>query len=492
MSTHAEPPASSSGPRLRFPPQIKYIVGNEAAERFSFYGMRAILTVFATVLFMEVYPLDRVFAALLAPYTPESTTLFGHILAAQKVAEARAEMVFHLFVAAVYFTPLLGGYISDRFWGKYHTIIRLSLVYVAGHAVLALWQSEAGFYLGLALIALGAGGIKPCVSAHVGDQFTQATKSLLPKVFGIFYISINVGSVVASLVTPWTNAIWGPEVAFGIPGILMAVATLVFWLGRHQYITVPPTGPRPDSPAKVMAVALLRGWKTAITTFGEVRVEDAKAVLRVAGILWPVIMFWALFDQSSSSWVHLTERMNLHGLRASMFQAVNAMFILLLIPLFTGVIYPWFDRRGLETTPIRRMTAGLFVTALSFVSIAVIGHWVAISPPESVSAFWIVVPYFLLTSGEILVSVTGLEFAYTQAPRSVKSSVMSIWFLTVAGGNLLAATVAGLNPFSSWLVRFLFWAALTAITAGVFGLLGRSYKMAEYVETDKASAEANA
>lgn len=467
MSTTPLAPASSSGPRLRFPPQIKYIVGNEAAERFSFYGMRAILTVFATSLFVEVYALT------------------------EAAAESRAESVFHLFVAAVYFTPLLGGYISDRFWGKYHTIIRLSLVYVAGHAVLALWENAVGFYVGLGLIALGAGGIKPCVSAHVGDQFTQENKALLPKVFGIFYISINLGAVLASIVTPWTNAAWGSRVAFGIPGILMALATLVFWLGRNYYITVPPTGPKPDSPAKVLALALRRGWKSARQKFGDTPVDDAIAVIRVAGILWPVIMFWALFDQTGSSWIHLTESMNLHGfLRASMFQAINPAFILTLIPLFTIVIYPWLDNRGYKTTPIRRMTAGLFLTALSFVAVAGLSHWIAISEPNTVSAFWIAVPYFILTSGEILVSVTGLEFAYTQAPRSVKSSVMSIWFLTTAFGNLLAATVAGLNPFDTPSVKFLFWAGLTVITAVVFGMLGRSYKMVEYVEQDKASAEA--
>src|SRR5476649_2386701 len=132
---------NTSDSESRLPPQIKFIVGNEAAERFSFYGMRSILTLFLTGYMMMTVP--------------------------------NAEATYHWFVAACYFLPLFGAYISDRYLGKYKTIFYLSLFYCAGHAVLSLWESHTGVYLGLGLIALGAGGIKPCVSAHVGDQFTK-------------------------------------------------------------------------------------------------------------------------------------------------------------------------------------------------------------------------------------------------------------------------------------------------------------------------------
>ena len=119
------------------------------------------------------------------------------------VPQAEAKATYHLFVSACYLLPLLGAYLSDRFLGKYRTIMLLSLVYCAGHGVLAMFESKAGMYAGLALIALGSGGIKPCVSAYVGDQFTESNKHLVKKVFDLFYWSINFGSFFSSLLIPW-------------------------------------------------------------------------------------------------------------------------------------------------------------------------------------------------------------------------------------------------------------------------------------------------
>ena len=134
----------------------------------------------------------------------------------QAEREAGAKAVFHLFVFGVYFTPLLGGFLADRFLGKYRTILYISLLYCAGHACLAAFSdSPSGFYTGLVLIALGSGGIKPCVSALVGDQFTQENKHLVNKVFAMFYWSINLGSFFASMLIPKTLRLFGPDVAFG-------------------------------------------------------------------------------------------------------------------------------------------------------------------------------------------------------------------------------------------------------------------------------------
>jgi hypothetical protein len=138
----------AAGPERADPKQIRYIIGNEGCERFSFYGMRNILTVFLV--------------SSLLVYLPEGDR------------ERAAKDVFHTFVIGVYFFPLLGGWLADRFYGKYNTIFWLSLVYCAGHACLAIFENNRnGFFVGLGLIALGSGGIKPCVSAFVGDQFDQ-------------------------------------------------------------------------------------------------------------------------------------------------------------------------------------------------------------------------------------------------------------------------------------------------------------------------------
>jgi proton-dependent oligopeptide transporter, POT family len=161
----------------RLPSQVAYIVGNEACERFSFYGMRNILTVF----------------------------LVSTLLLAEPEAERAgiAKEVFHTFVIGVYFFPLLGGWLADRFFGKYNTVLWLSIVYCLGHACLAAFErNRTGFYTGLFLIALGSGGIKPLVVSFVGDQFTQSNKHLAKVVFDAFYWTINFGSFFASLLMP--------------------------------------------------------------------------------------------------------------------------------------------------------------------------------------------------------------------------------------------------------------------------------------------------
>src|SRR5262249_46185899 len=156
--------------------------------------------------------------------------------------------IIHLFIFANYFMPLFGAWLSDKLIGRYHTILWVSLFYCAGHGVLALIdlvQTVDGkmlcLYIGLALIAFGSGGIKPCVSAFVGDQFRPDQGHLLQKAYGAFYWSINFGSFFSFLVIPWIKNHHGYSWAFATPGFAMGLATLVFWLGTKHYVRVPPS-----------------------------------------------------------------------------------------------------------------------------------------------------------------------------------------------------------------------------------------------------------
>src|SRR5213082_782265 len=221
-------------PNVPIPRQIRYIIGNEGCERFSFYEMRNILTVFLV--------------SSLLLYLPEDERARG------------AKDVFHTFVIGVYFFPLLGGWLADRFFGKYNTIFWLSLVYCLGQACLAMFvTNRTGFYIGLGLIALGSGGIKPCVAAFVGDQFDQTNKHRAKVVFDAFYWIINFGSFFASLFMPIFLRQLGPAFAFGIPGVLMFISTAVLWLGRKQYVMVQPAPPNPDSFLRVSRSAIASG-----------------------------------------------------------------------------------------------------------------------------------------------------------------------------------------------------------------------------------------
>src|SRR3954463_13220641 len=214
MAKYFTAPIKTTG----MPPGVPYIVGNEAAERFSYYGMRSILTVF-----MTQYLVTR-----------------SGALDVMKDEVARAW--YHWFVSAVYFFPFFGAILADAFLGKYRTILILSIVYCFGHLTLALDSTRVGLAMGLSLIAIGSGGIKPCVSANVGDQFGATNQHLLSKVFGWFYFSINFGSFFSTLLIPKLLHDNGPHVAFAVPGVLMLIATIVFWFGRNQFVHISPQG----------------------------------------------------------------------------------------------------------------------------------------------------------------------------------------------------------------------------------------------------------
>jgi POT family proton-dependent oligopeptide transporter len=447
----------------KFPSQIKYIVGNEACERYSYYGMRSILTVFMIqVLFMQ---------------------------------EGEATSTYHLFASACYLFPLLGAFISDRIWGKYKTILYLSLVYCLGHAVLSIWETKAGLYWGLGLIALGSGGIKPCVSAHVGDQFRANQTHLLKKVYELFYFMINFGSFFSTLITPWTLKAYGPSVAFGIPGVLMFFATIVFWMGRHEYVHVPPTKSDGHGLFNVITSAFKHSSSRkvgekfldgALKDHSREQVEAVRAVFDIAKLFAAISVFWALFDQHGSSWVIQAMNMDLNFMgvqfEASQIAAWNPIMVMGLIPLFSMVIYPTLDKLGLKTTPIRRMTWGMFVAAASFAMIGGL-QMLMDGSGTKINVMWQFFPYLVITMAEVMISITGLEFAYTQAPRSMKSSIMSIWLLTVFFGNLITAYVSKVNFFPvASTGYFMFFAALMAVFAGIFWFMGTKYKSKNYME----------
>lgn len=429
--------AEAVNTEAKYPRSIPYIIGNEAAERFSFYGMRSILATFLVAQF---------FNPTLNP-------------ALQTVAEAKANESTHFFVTLAYTLPFIGGLVADWFTGKYRIILSISIVYCIGHLCLALFDKDLnGFIMGLVLIAIGAGGIKSCVSANVGDQFDKSNQVLLSKVYGWFYFSINAGSVISTILIPWVYAEWGAKWAFGIPGLLMALATVIFFSGRKMYVRVPPSGINKNNFVFISIYALTnlgkkqkgQSWlDVAKSEYNPEKVEGVKAVYRVMAVFIFAPIFWAMWDQNLSEWVLQAEKLDRHinlgftsfTVLAGQVQTANPIFLLSFIPLFTYFVYPFLDKIGIKTTPLRRLGAGLALTALSFVIIAFVQENVDKGGHPSV--WWQIFAYVVLSAAEVLVSITGLEYAYTQAPKSMKSTMSAIWLLTVAAGNLFDALING-------------------------------------------------
>ncbi|MDB6054324.1 MAG: proton-dependent oligopeptide transporter family [Verrucomicrobiales bacterium] len=434
---YLEAPVQTTG----LPKGVPYIVGNEAAERFSYYGMNAILTVF-----MTQYLLNS--SGQLAVMTP-----------------TEAKQNFHLFTSAAYFFPIVGAFIADGFLGKYKTILILSVVYCLGHLALAIDETRLGLVIGLGLLAMGAGGIKSCVSAHVGDQFGASNKHLLAKVFGWFYFSINAGSFISSLLTPWllSKKEFGPHWAFGVPGLLMVIATIVFWMGRNKFIHIPP--------GKNAFFRDLKTWDTW------------KYIVKLVPIYLLVSVFWALYEQIFSAWVLQATKMDLYWMGRTWLpaqvSAINPLLILVYIPIFSYFIYPAFSKM-FTLTPLRKIGIGFATTFLSFL----ISAWieVMISRGQVPTIGWQIFAYMVLTAAEVMVSITCLEFSYTQAPKRLKSIIMGIFWLSVSLGNLMAG---GFNHFIknkdgssnlSDVNYYLVFAGAMAVTTLIFVFVAKSYK----------------
>lgn len=440
-------------PIQSMPPGIPFIIGNEAAERFSFYGMKAILTVFMT------------------------EYLLGADGQPQPMGEENAKFWVHTFVMAAYFTPLLGALLADWLFGKYRTILWLSILYCFGHLALALDETRLGLAVGLSLIAFGTGAIKPCVSAHVGDQFGTGNKHLLEKVFGWFYVAINLGAFASTLLTPLLLEWYGSKVAFGVPGVLMGIATLVFWLGRNRFVHIPPRGS-----------GIFRDAFTG---------EGLNAILRLAPIYLLVAVFWSLFDQTASAWVLQAKEMDTYvfGMQVlpSQVQAANPFLILLLVPFFSYAAYPALNR-VFRLTPLRKVSIGMFITVLAFSISALIESNIQAGGRPNIG--WQILAYVVLTSAEVMISITCLEFSYTQAPNSIKSIVMSIYMLSVSLGNLITAGVnlfiqnpdgTSKLPGASY---YWFFTGLMLFAAIVFIVVAKFYKGRVYVQ-DQPDPESN-
>jgi len=434
-------------PTTGMPPGVPYILTNEAAERFAFYGATSILTIFMT------------------------NNLLGRDRQLSVMGAESAKEWFHLFTAAVYFIPIVGAIVSDIWLGKFRTIIWFSLLYCVGFIVLALDHTRLGLAGGLILIAIGSGMIKPCVSANVGDQFGPSNKHLIERVYSWFYFSINVGAAVSMWLCPELLDRYGPTAGFGVPAVFMVLATIAYGLGRRRLVDIPPSGKL--------------DWAQTLDR------QQRITLVKLCIIFLFVSMFFALYYQSQAAWVLQAEKMNLRWawitwLPAQM-QVANSVLILVMIPAFAYGVYPALSRIG-TMTPLRKMAIGMFVTAGSFL----VPIWIEtqIQQGGRPSIGWQFLAYIFLTVAEVLVSIPALEFAYTQAPQKMKSLIQSINLLAISLGNIFAAVANHVIKNSDGTSKlpgasyYWFFAVAMLVTAVLFIPLARWYRQREYIQNE--------
>jgi POT family proton-dependent oligopeptide transporter len=433
------------------PIAFRFFFWGEFAERCSYYGMRAIL----------------------AKYMADALGL----------GQADAGTYMSFFIAACYFLPLAGGYVADRFFGKYWTIVGFSMPYILGHVILGI-ESFTCLVIAMVLLAMGSGVIKPNISTLMGltyDQQRPGQTQLRTDAFSIFYFSINFGAAISQFAMPPLRTQFGYSIAFLYPALLMVVAFAIFAAGKRHYAKEKIEPPSSLSP--------------------EQRAERWRILRRVFGLFVLVMFFWAIFDQAASTWIFFAETcMDCHmfgyTVDPDQIQAFNPVFIIILLPLVMR-FWKYLDRRGVTVRATDKMIVGFVLTALCM-GIMALSAWMTgmaeqhtivkegkenliwvVGDANKVSVWWQVFAYLVITIAEILISVTGLELAYTAAPKSMTSFVTACWLLMVGLANLFIN--APVTRLYTNMQPFYYFAMLTGVMLAVtiaFAFVARRFNQA--------------
>ncbi|KAJ6638176.1 Peptide transporter family 1 [Pseudolycoriella hygida] len=360
----------TSAKKYPYPKSIFFIISNEFCERFMYYGMRTVLVLYLT------------------------RKLFWD--------DDTATIIYHLFTTLVYFFSVLGAILSDSWLGKFKTILYLSIVYSCGSILMSFtaipdWNIPGKEFtiLALFLIALGSGGIKPCVAAFGGDQFKMPEQAkYMLTFFSIFYFTINLGSFISTLITPILRSDVKCfrdddcySLAFGVPGALMVTSIIIFVLGKTLYKVTAPSGNMLVKVSRCISHAISRKMKErksnpkahwldyAVEKHGQQLVNETKVLLNVLVLYIPLPVFWSLFDQQGSRWTFQATRMmgfiGSYEIKPDQMQVVNPLLILVFIPLYDVLFYPLLSKIGVRR-PLQKLTLGGILAGVAFLCSAIV------------------------------------------------------------------------------------------------------------------------
>jgi POT family proton-dependent oligopeptide transporter len=397
----------------RHPVALRYFFWGEFAERSSYYGMRAIL--------------------------------FLYLTRALHFSDTEAGPIYSTFKMACYFLPLLGGYVADRWLGRYWTIVGFSVPYVLGHFILG-FENQTALIIALALLAGGSGVIKPNISTLMGQTYDQqrpGQERLRSAAFLWFYFSINIGALLSQLAMPELRDHFGYAIAFQFPAWLMVVSLAVFAAGKRHY-AVETTQYRALTPDERKLQ-----WQTLGQLFG---------------IFALIVLYWVGYEHNDTLWIaFIRDYVELPSppwsdkpIAPDQLQFLNALFVIILVPTF-NVLFARLDPEVKVFTPMRKVLAGFLLTAAAVGIMAMAGflaqgHTQMVPDGNKmlevstvkVSVWWPALAYIVLTFGEVLLYGTMLELAYTAAPKSMKGFVTACFLLTNTLANFINI---GWTPF---------------------------------------------
>ncbi|MFT4668737.1 MAG: POT family proton-dependent oligopeptide transporter [Flavobacteriaceae bacterium] len=420
----------------------------EMWERFSYYGMRAILVLY------------------LIGATEDANAGLGW-------SNGEALALYGWYTMLVYVASIPGGWIADKFLGQKKSVLYGGILLVAGHSILAVEQMWA-FYTGLGLIIAGVGLLKPNISTMVGGLYKQGDIRR-DKGFTIFYIGINVGAFLSSLIVGYVGEVHGWHYGFGLAGIGMALGLVQYLAGQNYLKTVGNFIGASENPEELAAM------KKPLTKIE----KDRVVVLFISFLL--VIVFWGAFEQAGGLMnIYASEKTNrlLMGweVPASWFQSLNAMFIIFL---GTSVAGYWAMRKlkGKVSTSLFKMILGLIImgTGFFFMSAAA-GQY---ESNGSSAMYWLVLAYLFHTVGELCISPVALSYITKLAPLKYASLMMGVYFAMTGFGNKLAGL---LGEASESMGEYVIFTGI-AVFCVVFGLLVMIFR--KKLETLTHGAEDN-
>jgi POT family proton-dependent oligopeptide transporter len=460
------------------PRGLQTLFFTEMWERFSYYGMRAILLLYMTA----------------------AVTAGGMGLSA-----AEGAAIYGAYTAGVYMAAIPGGFVADRLLGLRKAVLSGGILIAIGHFLLAFGLKPI-FYLGLLFIVAGTGLLKPNISAIVGTLYAPEDKRR-DAGFSIFYMGINTGAFISPLICGWLaqsdtfKGILGsmgltPESSwhwgFGAAGIGMTLGVIQYVLGAKRLADTPVVRPS-ENPALLWAqlgaaIAMVAGlvwgfWDyrdwlvligtAAFATWFVLQTEpgvERKRAYAVMILFVFAALFWAGFEQAGSSLNLFGERYtdnSIFGMSfpSSFHQSTNSIFLILLAPVFAG-LWMWMARTGKEPSSPAKFALGLMFVGLGFAVVAVAARISAANGEAAVSPMWLTVVYLLHTIGELLLSPVGLSTMTKLAPARLAGSIMGVWFMATSVGNFIGGEVAG--QFEKFPLPSLFGAVcLTTIAAGL-------------------------
>ena len=426
------------------PRGLTFLFATEMWERFSYYGMRALLVLYMTHALLLPGHTDNVFGLGALRHMLESLT--GPL-----GPQPLSSHIYGLYTGLVYLTPLLGGILADRLLGQHRTILLGATLMAIGHFMMAF---EPLFLIALTMLILGNGAFKPNISAQVGGLYGPGDPRR-DRAYSIFYVGINLGALIAPLVCGTLGEELGWHYGFAAAGIGMTIALVV-------YLFALPVLPANE----------LHRTKPVIVEQKPIARKELLGILALIALFVPTALFWATYEQQGNTIVlwaddHTNRYVDLLFWRGDIpvtwFQAFNPFLIIAFTPFVVG-LWARQARRGTEPSTVTKMALGCFGVALANL-IMVGAAWVAAG--DEASWLWLLGYFVVITIGELYISPIGLSLVSKLAPAHMISMLMGVWLATSFAGNFVAGWLGSFWSSMDKIIFFLMIAGIATVAGAM-------------------------